>query len=201
MTMILRSAPASPFGRKVKIAASVTGAMSSLSVVDADTMDDADSIRRENPLGKIPALIIDDGTTLYDSRVIVDYLDHLSGGMLIPKDAPARFLALTRQALCDGMTDAALLIVYESRFRDESERSARWVAHQEGKIARGLAALEASPPVGTIDIGYIAAACALGYFDLRLGGTWRDTHPALVAWLDAFAAKIPAFEKTRFRQL
>ncbi|MBE7220194.1 MAG: glutathione S-transferase N-terminal domain-containing protein, partial [Caulobacteraceae bacterium] len=77
--MILRSSPLSPFGRKVKISAALLGLGTALTVVVADTMSPDDSLRRENPLGKIPALVLDDGTTLYDSRVIVEYLDHLAG--------------------------------------------------------------------------------------------------------------------------
>ena len=197
--MILRSAPASPFGRKVKIAAALAGLSAGISVVDADTSSETDSLRRENPLGKIPTLILADDTTTFDSRVIVEYLDHQAGaGALIPTDASARFGALTLQALADGMMDAAILIVYESRWRDEAVRSAKWTDYQAAKIARALAVLEAAPPAGRIDIAHIATACALGYLDLRLGGTWRADHPGLVAWLDAFAAQVPAFEKTRF---
>jgi glutathione S-transferase len=199
MTMILRSSPASPFGRKVKIVASLTGVLADLSIVETDTMNETDSIRRENPLGKIPTLILADGTTRYDSRVIAEYFDHLGGGILFPDEPKARFDALTLQALADGIMDAALLVVYEARWREEPIRSARWVAHHEGKVARSLATLEASPPVGTIDIGHIALACALGYLDLRFGGQWRSDHPKLVAWLDAFAEQIPAFEKTKFK--
>ena len=198
--MILRSAPASPFGRKIKIAASLANLSSDLSIVDADTNSETDSIRRENPLGKIPTLILADGSTLYDSRVILEYLDHLAGaGSLIPTEPSARFKALTLQALCDGVMDAALLIVYEARWREGHLHSEKWLAHQHGKLERGLAMLEAAPPEGPIDIGRIALACALGYLDLRMGDGWRTTHPRLVAWLDAFAAQVPAFEASRFK--
>ncbi len=197
--MILRSSPASPFGRKVRIAAAHAGLSADLSVVDADTSSETDSLRRENPLGKIPTLILADGTTYFDSAVIVDYFDHLAGGgVLIPVGPKARFRCLTTQSLADGMMDAAILIVYEARWREEAIRYARWTDYQAGKIARGLAWLEAAPPTGTIDIAHIATACALGYLDLRLGGAWRADHPNLVAWLDAFATEVPAFETTRF---
>ena len=196
--MILRSAPTSPFGRKVKLAANLTGLLAGISVVDADTTSETDSLRRENPLGKIPTLILEDGTTLFDSRVIVEYFDHLSGGgTLIPQDPARRFRSLTTQALADGIMDAAVLTVYENRWRNPEQRLARWTDHQAGKIARALATLEAAPPEGTIDIGHIAVACALGYLDFRLEGRWRPDHPRLVAWLDAFEAKVPRFAKTR----
>jgi len=198
--LVLRSSPASPFGRKVKMAAIELGLMDRIEIVVADTNDPNEALRQQNPLGKIPTLVLEDGMTLFDSRVIVDYLDHLAGGGKIIPAGEARFAQLRLQALADGIADAALLKVYEGRFRAETERSANWVAHQDGKVARGLAALEAAPPAftGRPRIGEIALACALGYLDLRFAGTWRADHPALVAWLDDFAARVPAFEKTRF---
>lgn len=196
--LTLRSSPASPFGRKVKLVAYHLGLMDRITIVNADTADPSDSLRAQNPLGKIPALILDDGQVLYDSRVIVDYLDHLAGGGgVIPVDPAQRFPALTMQALADGVMDAALLQVYEKRWRDEGLRSERWASHQADKVARGLVAFEASDLSGPLHIGHIALACALGYLDLRFGGDWRHTHPALVHWLDGFAPANPAFEKTR----
>ena len=198
--LVLRSSPASPFGRKVKMAALELGLMDKIEIVAADTTDPNEVLREQNPLGKIPTLVLEDGMTLFDSRVIVDYLDHLAGGGKIIPAGEARFAQLRLQALADGIADAALLKVYEGRFRAETERSANWVAHQDGKVARGLAALEAAPPAfpDRPRIGEIALACALGYLDLRFAGAWRAEHPRLVAWLDDFAARVPAFEKTRF---
>ncbi|WP_237477752.1 glutathione S-transferase family protein [Lichenibacterium dinghuense] len=196
--MILRSAPASPFGRKVKIAAALLGL--SVSVVEADTASPTDSLRRENPLGKIPTLILEDGTTLFDSAVIVAYLDAVAGGnRLIPAELGPRFAALRLESLADGLGDAALLQVYEGRWRAAEKREAAWVEHQAGKVERALAALEAEPPAGAITVGSIALACALGYLDLRFDGRWRGGHPRLVAWLDGFAAAVPAFEATRVK--
>lgn len=197
--MILRTAPASPFGRKVKIVASLLGLSGQLSVVDADTTSESDSLRRENPLGKIPVLILEDATTLYDSRVIVEYLDHIGGGGVIPTEPGDRFRALTLQALADGIMDAALLQVYEGRWRTSDTQNPKWVGHQAGKVTRGLSALENDPPSALPDIGPIALACALGYLDLRFEGRWRNEHPTLVAWLDRFSAAVPAFEATRVK--
>jgi glutathione S-transferase len=198
--MILRSSPPSPFGRKVKIAASLLGLMDQITVEIADTVDPNDTLRGQNPLGKIPTLITEDGMTLFDSRVILDYLDHRAGGgRIIPAEGKARFAALREQALADGLMDAALLQIYEIRFRPEDARVAKWTEHQQGKVDRTLAHLEAhlpglsSPP----HVGQIAVACALGYLDLRFGGRWRAGHPRLVAWLEDFAAAVPAFAKTR----
>ena len=199
--MILRSAPASPFGRKVKIVASLLDLTKAFQTVDADTTKPEDPLRRENPLGKIPTLLLDDGTSLYDSRVIVEYLDHLAGGgRMIPTDPTLRFKALTLQALADGIMDAALLQVYETRWRTEERREPGWTEHHGAKITRALMALDAAPPSGPRDIGPVALACALGYLDLRFDGTWRATYPALVAWLEAFSAAVPAYEATRFTQ-
>ncbi|CAN7589281.1 glutathione S-transferase [Bosea sp. LjRoot9] len=199
--LTLRSSPASPFGRKVKIAALELGLMDTIEIVAADTNDPADPLRQQNPLGKIPTLVLEDGTTLFDSRVIVDYLDHLAGGGKIIPAGEARFPQLRLQALADGICDAALLQVYETRFRPEEGRNAAWVANQAGKVSRALIALEVAPPAypDRPRIGEIALACALGYLDLRFAGSWRPDYPTLVAWLDAFAAKVPAFEATRFK--
>ena len=196
--MILRSAPASPFGRKVKIAAALLGLR--VSVVEADTTSPTDSLRRENPLGKIPTLILDDGTTLFDSAVILAYLDAVAGGdRLIPTGIAPRFAALRLESLADGLADAALLQVYEGRWRPADRQDAAWVGHQAGKVERTLAALEAAPPEGPVTVGSIALACALGYLDLRFAGRWREGHPVLSAWLDGFSAEVPSFEATRVK--
>lgn len=197
--MQLRSSPPSPFGRKVKIAAHYLGLFDRVIVVSADTNDPEDSLRGQNPLGKIPVLILDDGAILYDSRVILDYLDHLAGGGRIVPHGPGRFEVLTRQALADGIMDASLLQVYEARMRPEDQRSAKWLDIQAGKVARGLAQFEARAGAfdPALDAGSIALACALGYLDLRFAGTWRQRHPKLQAWLAAFEAEIPAFGLTR----
>lgn len=199
--LVLRSSPASPFGRKVKLAALELGLMDRIEIVAADTTDPNEALRQQNPLGKIPTLVLEDGTTLFDSRVIVDYLDHLAGGNRLIPAGESRFGQLRLQALADGIADAALLKVYEGRFRPEAQRNADWVAHQDGKVTRGLAALEAAPPSfpDRPRIGEVALACALGYLDLRFAGEWRSSHPALVAWLDDFAGRVPAFEATRFK--
>jgi glutathione S-transferase len=199
--MILRSAAPSPFGRKVQIALSVLGFGDEVKIAPADTMDPRDSIREQNPLGKIPALIVEDGTVYYDSRVILEYLDHRAGGgMIMPRDAHERFAALRLQALCDGVLDASILTIYEGRWRALEKHEAKWLDYQAGKVQRALAVLEAAPPAlmptALPSVGQIALACTLGYRDFRFGGTWRADHPRLVAWLDDFAARVPAFAAT-----
>jgi len=202
--MILRSSPSSPFGRKVRIAITLLGCDGDVRIEPADTTDANDSVRRQNPLGKIPVLIAEDGTAYYDSRVIVDYLDHRAGGgKIVPRDAAARFVALRLQALCDGILDASILTIYETRWRKPESHEPRWLEHQAGKVTRALAALEAAPPPldplphALPDVGQITLACALGYRDFRFGGGWRGDHPRLVGWLDNFAARAPAFAATR----
>ena len=198
--MILRSAVASPFVRKVRIAAGILGLDGRIKLEPADTVNPSDTVREQNPLGKIPALVLDDGMVLFDSRVILDYLDHVAGGgRIVPADPKARFAALRLQALADGLMDASILLVYEGRWRDPAKHEPKWVEHQAGKVARALASLEAAPPAlaGTPDVGQITLACALGYRDFRFEGTWRKDHPRLMQWLNAFAAAVPAFAATK----
>jgi glutathione S-transferase len=198
--MILRSSPASPFGRKVRIAASLLGLASEIDVTATNLEDPADSVRAQNPVGKIPVLILDDGTAYYDSRVILEYLDYRAGGgRIVPREAPARFEALRLQALCDGLLDACLLQVYEGRYRPADKHVQSWIDRQSDKVARGLKSLEAAPPKldSVPDVGQITLACLLGYRDLRFGGTWRKEYPRLLAWHDKFAAQVPAFAETK----
>lgn len=198
--MILRSSPASPYGRKCKMSAIILGLFDRIEVVKTNTRDENDSIRGQNPLGKIPALILDDGTILYDSPVICEYLDVLAGGgKTVPAKGPGRWKALTLQALADGILDAALLQVYEKRYRPEDLVHQPWVEMQQGKVDRALDSLEANPPAGvsgTPDVGQITLACALGYLDFRFDGGWRSKRPKLVAWLKAYEAKVPAYAET-----
>jgi glutathione S-transferase len=198
--LTLRSSPASPFVRKIRIAASLLGLEREITVEIADTMNAGDTVRQQNPLGKIPALVLEDGMVLFDSRVILDYLDHRAGGgKIVPKDAAARFAALRLQALADGIMDASILVIYEGRWRPAERHEPKWVDHQAGKVTRALASLEAAPPPidAPPNVGQIALACALGYRDFRFAGTWRKDHPRLVAWLDQFAARVPAFAATK----
>lgn len=195
--LILRYSPASPYARKIRIAADILGLTDRIEIRGADTSDPKDDLRQQNPLGKIPVLVLENGETLYDSRVIAEYIDDLAGGgNLFPLDRSKRFDALKLQALGDGMNDAALLIRYETAQRPEALRSAEFIALQSGKVERALAQLEGAPPSGEINIGHIAVASALGYQDLRFEGAWRASHPRLVEWLAVFASEIPSFNAT-----
>lgn len=198
--MILLSSPASPFGRKVKIAAHVLGLYDQINVEFSDVNNPDAVLFKQNPLGKIPSLILEDETILFDSRVIIEYLDSISTDkkIFVPGGVD-RYKDLTLNALCDGMMDACILRVYEIRKRPPEDRSQSWVDYQAEKVARGLKVLEADAPSidGGITVGHITMACALGYLDFRFNGDWRPDHPNLVSWLDNFAAQVPGFDKTR----
>ncbi len=198
--MRLLSSPLSPYVRKVRLAAALKGLGEQITMVAADTNPgDSAEINTANPLGKIPVLIAE-GLQIFDSHVICEYLDSLAPApVLFPKAGPERWDTLIRAALGDGVLEAALLLVYEKRFRPENMWHAPWQQRQQAKIDRALDNLEARPPAAraTPDYGDLTLACALGYLDFRHGGTWRGRHPRLVAWLDAFAAATPAFAATR----
>jgi glutathione S-transferase len=202
--MILRSSPASPFGRKVRIAIALLDFDSETRIEAADPTNVADTLRRQNALGKIPVLIAEDGIAYYDSRVILEFLDERAGGgRIVPRQPRARLAALRLQALCDGILDASILTVYESRWRAHEHHEPKWLEHQAGKVTRALAELESDPPAldtspGSLPhVGQIALACALGYRDFRFGESWRAKHPRLVGWLDDFAARVPAYAATK----
>ena len=197
--LVLRSSPPSPFGRKVKIAAALLGLSDRITIEKADTNDPTDRLRTQNPLGKIPALILENGEALYDSRVILEFLDALAGGGRLIPAGWERFEALRQQALADGVMDASILQVYEARWRPEERREQKWLDHQRGKVERALKVAEAtlSTPAPRIHVGHVALACALGYLDLRFDGRWRQDHPRLAAWLADFEARVPAYAETR----
>lgn len=198
--MLIRTSFGSPFGRKARIAASVLGLDGKVKVESATTQDPADPLRQQNPLGKIPVLVLDDGRAVFNSRVILEYLDHVAGGgKIIPTEFNARLDALKLQALADGIMDASILIVYEGRYRPAEKHEQKWLDLQQGKIDRALAALEASPPGldALPNVGQISLACALGYREFRFPGALKKSSPRLTGWLETFAARVPCFEATK----
>lgn len=188
----------SPFVRKVMIAAHELGIADRIATerVVVSPADPNRAVMAVNPLGKIPTLTLDDGTVLYDSRVIVEYLDTTYGGSLVPRDGAARWRALTLQSLADGTIEADLRWM-EERNRPEAERR---VAHRDGaitKVESGLAVLEATELAG-VDVGTIAVASALAHLDFRFPeAPWRPTHPRLAAWFEIFSAR-PSMRATQF---
>jgi glutathione S-transferase len=199
--MKLLSSPLSPYGRKVKMTLQMKGLADKVEIVAVDTNPgDNLEINTTNPLGKIPALIIDGNTAIFDSHVICEYLDSLAPApVLFPKSGPDRWKTLVLGSLADGILDAALLLVYEKRFRPEDTWHPGWQQRQQTKIDRALDKLEKDPPTwgASPDYGHMTLAAALGYLDFRHEGKWRAGHPKLVAWLDRFAKAVPAFEATR----
>jgi len=198
MPMMLRASPMSPFARKARMAILHLRLSDKIEIVKADPMNPDDVLRRDNPLGKIPVLVSDDGNAIFDSRVILEYLDHVAGGgVIIPDGWPARLDVLTTQALCDGIMDACILIVYEERHRPAAIRHPPWLDYQRGKVVRGLTALASKPPdPARFNVGTIAAACMLGYLDTRRQVDWRKDFAALVPWLDEFRARHKEYDAT-----
>lgn len=196
MTMKLLLRGPSPFGRKGTFAIAHLGLSAR---VDVGVPEDEDSLRKLNPLAKVPTLVIEDGTALFDSRVILEYLDLLAGGgKIIPAETEARFSALREAATADGILEAALLVTYEGRYRPDQTPYEPWLAFQRGKVQRGLAAMSNGPPAITLlTVGGIGLACALEYIDFRKQYDWRSEFPALVAWLADFNAQHPKFADTR----
>ena len=190
---------ASPYVRKVMVVAHEAGLVDRLELVPSSvgpTVVNAE-VAAENPLVKVPTLVIEGGHSLFDSRVIVEYLDTLHGGRrLFPAEGPARWTALRRQAIADGLLDAALLIRYENNLRPEPQRWQAWTDGQFRKVRQALASLAAEGFGDELTVGEIAAGCALGYLDFRFPGEdWRGAHPALGAWYAKIAER-PSFVAT-----
>ena len=197
--MQLLHSPASPFVRKVRILLREAGGEGRVSETPVSTTPyaTAPELAARNPLGKIPALVREDGPTLYDSRVITRFLDDMLGAGLYP--AARLWDVLVIEATADGIMDAAVAMTYESRFR-EAGASDDYLAAQWAKVARALDALEGqwiSHLSGPLDMGQIAVASALGYLDLRHGARgWREGRPALAAWHARFEDR-PSYAETR----
>jgi glutathione S-transferase len=186
--MKLYVASASPFGRKCAILVHELGLEGRVDFEPAavSPINRNEEIARGNPLVKIPTLILDDGSALFDSPVICEYLDSFSGApRFFPAPGPARWVALKRQALADGLMDAAILLRYEQALRPEPLRWPDWVTAQQSKLIGALDAMEADAPSfgAGFDIGHVATACAVGYLDLRFPQVaWREGRARLAAW-------------------
>ena len=194
--MKLFHAPASPFVRKVLIAAHEYGVAGRIELVPVAVSPVAgvDAVNAANPLGKIPALLLDGGETLYDSRVIVAYLAGLAGVRRL-----GDWAGDTRIALADGLMDAAVLLRYETFLRPAQYRWPEWIDGQRAKIVRALDILEAAPPAadGSLRLPDFGVAAGLAYLDLRFAEDipWREGRPALAAFLAAIAER-PSFKLT-----
>lgn len=180
----------SPFVRKVRIVLAEKKIDAQYQRIDLTK--DAEFLRQYNPLGKIPCLLADERSALFDSRVIVEYLDNLTPvHRLIPPTGRERVDVRTLEALADGLVDASVLIRQEMIGRSPSERSPAWINRQQTKIDAALAALEQSLGDdawlvdGRYSLADIATGCALGYLDFRFPDLgWRTRHPRLAQYVD-----------------
>ena len=198
--MKLRFSGASPYVRKVRVVAMETGLAAKIENVPTTVAPNATNaeMAAENPLVKVPSLTTDDGMVLYDSPVICEYLDSIGGGKLFPASGAARWTALRRQALGDGILDAALLVRYETFMRPKEFLWKDWVDGQMRKVRGGADALEeeADKLGKTVDIGTITIGCALGYLDFRFASEeWRKSRPKLAAGFEGFSAR-PSMRET-----
>lgn len=188
-TMTLFHNPASPFVRKVLVLLHETGQQGrvALQLSQLTPVKPDHALIEDNPLSKIPALRLANGTVIHDSRVILDYLDHQHvGNPLIPRDGASRWRRLTLASLADGIMDAAVMIRYETALRPVEKHWDEWLDAQRDKIRRALGLLEAdaiAELASHFDVASISVACALGYLDLRHPDLeWRKANPQLAAW-------------------
>jgi len=189
--------PTSPYVRKVMAAAIARGIDGRIICTPTRAHASPPDLLAANPLSKVPALITDDGLALFDSPVIVEYLDSIGDAApLFPAAGGARWRALRLQALADGIMDAAVGRRGEMGKPQDAGRTV-WMERQKAAVERSVAALEADPPPARpLTIGVIAVACALGYLDFRFGHEpWRDGRPRLTAWLAPLTEQ-PWFTRT-----
>lgn len=197
--MKLYATMTSPYARKVRAIGVETGLRDRIEYVEANPWAPDSPLGALNPLGKVPALVTDDGDVLFDSPVICEYLDGLhSEPPFFPEEPAERTVALRWQALGDGLMDAMVAHRLEG-LRAPELRSADWAARQRKTIRTALDFAEAR--VGDLDgvrhIGHIAMACALAFLDFRLPEeAWRGAHPGLEAWYARFCEN-PCIKETR----
>ena len=182
----------SPYVRKVNVFTIEAGLDDKIENITTNPWETDASLLEDNPLSKVPTLILDDGTVLYDSPVICEYLDSLNTGQkLIPVAGMERWMALRLQALGDGILDAAVMRFLE-RKRPEVQQSSDWDATQLSAIQRALVYLESNIDDWNKDltVGQITVGCALGYLDFRFANdSWRDNQPLLAKWYSSFAER------------
>ena len=196
--MKLYYSPTSPFVRKVNVLAIETGLDVQIEWLKTNPWLAEDQLTGENPLSKIPTLLTGDGLVLFDSVVICEYLDGLHDReKLIPLQGKIRWQTLCLQALADGILDAGILRLMESK-RVPEQQSSDWDRMQKNTIERGINYLESqvSEWSESIHLGLISVGCALGWLDFRYpGDDWRLNHPVLTAWFEQFSNR-PSMLKT-----
>lgn len=199
--MTLLYAVPSPFARQVLILLHETGQLAkvNLNTVQVSPVNPSAEVVATNPSGKIPTLLSADGMALYDSRVILEYLDSQhSGTPLLPREGKARWDCLTKVALADALLDAALLVRYELALRPAELHWPLWLDNQREKIQRALAFFETFVPAlnAPFDLAAIALASALGYLDFRFTQlAWRESCPRLAKWYAEISLR-PSMQQT-----
>lgn len=195
--MKLLFAPASPYSSKVRMAARYLGI--ALEDVRVNTADNPAELIDNNPLGKIPTLITDKGDAVFDSRAIMHFLHRSADKRLYPKDKEKRTEAEVLEALCDGISDCLLAIVYERRYRPPELVSQDVIGRQWAKINRSLDHLDKSlPKTGKkLHGGHFALAAMLGYLMLRFPGEWENGRAALAEWPAIFAKHFEPYPALR----
>ncbi len=194
--MKLYHLPTSPFVRKVMACAIMHGLDGQITLVATDAHASPAALVGDNPLSKVPCLVTDDGLALFDSPVICEYFDEIADDIpLFPAKGALRWRALKLQATGDGMMDASVARLLESRRPPDAARTT-FIARQREIVARCLDQLEADLPATRPDIGTLTLACALGYLDLRFADdAWREGRPQLFAWFERMA-ELPALSRT-----
>lgn len=199
--MKLYYATVSPFSRKARIVIAEKGLLSRIEMIAVSPFDSPAELISTNPLGKVPALVREDRSVLFDSPVICEFLDQLGDGLrLLPPAGDERWTVLRRQALTDGMMDATFNIACEINRRPENERSQAWIDRWLHAIRRSLRVLEDDiGEFGTeLTLAHVGAGCALSYLDLRAASLidWRKDFPVLAQWHQAFSER-PSMQGTR----
>ena len=194
-SMKLMISSLSPYARKVRMVIIEKGLSDQVEIVETMAYDKPQDLLTANPLGKVPALVRDDGTSLFDSPVICEYLDSLSDqNPLLPAAGEERWQVLRLLAFADGITDAAYLSTMERRRPEGEQSDTAWLA-QRDKIVRSLDVLETDPPSDALNLGTLALAACLGYVDFRHEDlNWREGRPALTAWLEPLSKRASFLE-------
>ncbi len=188
--MKLYFSPTSPYVRKVRVMAEELGIdLEREPVTTLQSLDDS-SYGKVNPIHRLPAMQLDDGTVLPDSKLICEYLDAMSGHKMVPADGPARWQVLKLQTMADGMLDAAVPRRGESA-RPAEQQSPTRIAQYKRSMDQTVDALEGmADQLDGVNLGTIAVACALGYLDFRYANDdWRSAHPKLAAWYAEFSQR------------
>ncbi|MDH6266757.1 glutathione S-transferase [Rhizobium sp. SG_E_25_P2] len=192
--MKLLYSSASPYSAKCRMAAAYLGL--DIEFVAVKTDEEPSLLIDNNPLGKIPCLVREDAPSVFDSATIMQFFNRDTKGKLYPRNPVRRTEAEVLEALCDGVTDCLIAIIYERRFRPEDKQHQPWIDKQWAKVERALDHLDAHlPKTGkSLHGGHFALAALIGYLDLRFAGQWEKGHGKLKTWRKKFERLFPDYE-------